>query len=203
MRALLRGALRAGGAQAPWPPLLDDLAPPPMPLPLLHAAWLAPRLWALVAAAVSLVLFGGARPRARRRAALAAHAARSLASRRAPAGRAQAAHLARAPPPGLMSGLTLGLFSLSRMELHTLRESGTPTQRADAARILPVCEPGRAQRRAAYPRAHPRARAAHAQAPTPSRAALRSCWRARTCSWSLCCYGTRRRWRRCRWCCAR
>jgi hypothetical protein len=37
-----------------------------------------------------------------------------------------------------MSGLTLGLFSLPRMELQLLLESGTPRQRRNAARILPV-----------------------------------------------------------------
>jgi metal transporter CNNM len=37
-----------------------------------------------------------------------------------------------------MSGLTLGLFSLSRMELQCLLDSGTRRQRRDAERILPV-----------------------------------------------------------------
>jgi metal transporter CNNM len=37
-----------------------------------------------------------------------------------------------------MSGLTLGLFSLPRMELQLLLDSGTPRQRRNAARILPV-----------------------------------------------------------------
>lgn len=49
----------------------------------------------------------------------------------------------REPPParrpaGLMSGLTLGLFSLSPMELQVLLDSGDRTQRAQAARIMPV-----------------------------------------------------------------
>ncbi|KAF7809956.1 DUF21 domain-containing protein [Senna tora] len=39
---------------------------------------------------------------------------------------------------GLMSGLTLGLMSMSLVELEVLAKSGTPTDRKHAAKILPV-----------------------------------------------------------------
>ncbi|KAK4260220.1 hypothetical protein QN277_003364 [Acacia crassicarpa] len=39
---------------------------------------------------------------------------------------------------GLMSGLTLGLMSLSLVDLEVLSKSGTPTDRKHAAKILPV-----------------------------------------------------------------
>eukprot|EP00898_Chlorokybus_atmophyticus_P000269 jgi/Chlat1/1242/Chrsp115S01687 len=39
---------------------------------------------------------------------------------------------------GLMSGLTLGLMSLSVVDLEVLRRSGTPQQRLDAAKVLPL-----------------------------------------------------------------
>lgn len=39
---------------------------------------------------------------------------------------------------GLMSGLTLGLMSLSLVDLEVLAKSGTPKDRAHAAKILPV-----------------------------------------------------------------
>ncbi|CAO2838741.1 unnamed protein product [Amaranthus hypochondriacus] len=41
---------------------------------------------------------------------------------------------------GLMSGLTLGLMSLSRVDLEILTRSGTPTERKQAAVILPVIQ---------------------------------------------------------------
>ncbi|KAL2906537.1 hypothetical protein RDABS01_005247, partial [Bienertia sinuspersici] len=41
---------------------------------------------------------------------------------------------------GLMSGLTLGLMSLSLVELEVLAKSGTPTDRKYAAKILPVVQ---------------------------------------------------------------
>ncbi|KAL5210208.1 hypothetical protein ABZP36_005831 [Zizania latifolia] len=39
---------------------------------------------------------------------------------------------------GLMSGLTLGLMSLSLVDLEVLAKAGTPTDKSNAARILPV-----------------------------------------------------------------
>ncbi|GAQ91185.1 DUF21 containing protein [Klebsormidium nitens] len=39
---------------------------------------------------------------------------------------------------GLMSGLTLGLMSLGQMELEVLKRSGTPRERKNAARIIPM-----------------------------------------------------------------
>ncbi|OAY75923.1 DUF21 domain-containing protein [Ananas comosus] len=39
---------------------------------------------------------------------------------------------------GLMSGLTLGLMSLSLVDLEVLRKAGTPTDQINAAKILPV-----------------------------------------------------------------
>ncbi|MQL82522.1 hypothetical protein Taro_014990 [Colocasia esculenta] len=39
---------------------------------------------------------------------------------------------------GLMSGLTLGLMSMSLVDLEVLAKSGTPTDRKHAAKILPV-----------------------------------------------------------------
>lgn len=39
---------------------------------------------------------------------------------------------------GMMSGLTLGLMSMSLVDLEVLAKSGTPKDRKDAARILPV-----------------------------------------------------------------
>ncbi|KAG8073262.1 hypothetical protein GUJ93_ZPchr0006g44203 [Zizania palustris] len=39
---------------------------------------------------------------------------------------------------GLMSGLTLGLMSLSLVDLEVLAKAGTPTDKLNAARILPV-----------------------------------------------------------------
>lgn len=39
---------------------------------------------------------------------------------------------------GLMSGLTLGLMSLSLVDLEVLEKAGTPQDRLNAARILPV-----------------------------------------------------------------
>lgn len=41
---------------------------------------------------------------------------------------------------GLMSGLTLGLMSLSLVELEVLAKSGTPSDRKYAAKILPVVQ---------------------------------------------------------------
>ncbi|ONK64840.1 uncharacterized protein A4U43_C07F30530 [Asparagus officinalis] len=41
---------------------------------------------------------------------------------------------------GLMSGLTLGLMSLSRVDLEVLEKSGTPQDRKHAAKILPVVQ---------------------------------------------------------------
>ncbi|KAJ8439738.1 hypothetical protein Cgig2_009562 [Carnegiea gigantea] len=41
---------------------------------------------------------------------------------------------------GLMSGLTLGLMSLSLVELEVLAKSGTPSDRKHAAKILPVVQ---------------------------------------------------------------
>ncbi|XP_050944758.1 DUF21 domain-containing protein At4g33700-like isoform X1 [Cucumis melo] len=40
---------------------------------------------------------------------------------------------------GLMSGLTLGLMSMSLVEIEVLAKSGKPSDRKHAARILPVC----------------------------------------------------------------
>ncbi|KAE8647526.1 hypothetical protein Csa_004030 [Cucumis sativus] len=40
---------------------------------------------------------------------------------------------------GLMSGLTLGLMSMSLVEIEVLAKSGKPSDRKYAARILPVC----------------------------------------------------------------
>jgi metal transporter CNNM len=39
---------------------------------------------------------------------------------------------------GIMSGLTLGLMSLGLVELEILQRSGTPTEKKQAAAILPV-----------------------------------------------------------------
>ena len=39
---------------------------------------------------------------------------------------------------GLMSGLTLGLMSLSLVDLEVLAKAGTPQDRRNAARIMPV-----------------------------------------------------------------
>jgi metal transporter CNNM len=39
---------------------------------------------------------------------------------------------------GLMSGLTLGLMSMSLVDLEVLAKSGTPRDRIHAAKILPV-----------------------------------------------------------------
>lgn len=41
---------------------------------------------------------------------------------------------------GLMSGLTLGLMSLDRMNLQILIQSGTPHQKKHAGRILPLLD---------------------------------------------------------------
>lgn len=41
---------------------------------------------------------------------------------------------------GIMSGLTLGLMSLGLVELEILQRSGTPTEKAQAATILPVVQ---------------------------------------------------------------
>ncbi|XVF38133.1 hypothetical protein REPUB_Repub20aG0072500 [Reevesia pubescens] len=41
---------------------------------------------------------------------------------------------------GIMSGLTLGLMSLGLVELEILQRSGTPTEKKQAAAILPVVQ---------------------------------------------------------------
>jgi hypothetical protein len=42
------------------------------------------------------------------------------------------------PPPGIMSGLTLGLLSLDRLDLEVLMRSGTTKEQVLARRLLPI-----------------------------------------------------------------
>ncbi len=41
---------------------------------------------------------------------------------------------------GLMSGLTLGLMSLDTVQLEVLKRTGSPVEKEQAARIMPVRE---------------------------------------------------------------